>query len=65
MPSYSFKLTPELAWGILVAVVAVLSTAVVTQGAVPPTDWRAWAIGVAAGVIRALVGGVFAVTDKT
>lgn len=57
MPTYTFKPGPEFWWAILVTGVGVLSTAVATQGAVPPTDWRAWAIGVAVGVARA-VGGL-------
>lgn len=53
---YDFKLTPELIWAVVVTIVGVLATALATQGAVAPTDWQAWAIALAAGVVRAVVG---------
>lgn len=56
MPSYNFKVTPELVWAVVVTVVGVLATTIATQGAVAPTDWQAWAIALAAGVVRAVVG---------
>lgn len=59
---YSFKPTPELIWAVVVTVVGILATAVATQGDVPPTDWRAWAIALSVGVIRAIVGLLL---DKT
>lgn len=62
VPSYNFKVTPELIWAVAVTVVSVLATAIATQGAVAPTDWRAWAIALAAGVVRAVVGLLL---DKT
>lgn len=55
---YNLKPTPELIWAVLTIVVSVVGAAVATQGAVPPTDWRGWAIGVAAALVRAL-GGLF------
>lgn len=62
MPSYNFKVTPELVWAVVVTVVGVLATTIATQGAVAPTDWQAWAIALAAGVVRAAVGLLL---DKT
>lgn len=59
---YNFKLTPELIWAVVVTGVGVIATAVATQGAVPPTDWQAWAIALSAGVARAIVGLIL---DKT
>jgi hypothetical protein len=53
---YNFKVTPELVWTVVVTVVGVVATAVATQGALAPTDWQTWAIGIAAGVARALGG---------
>lgn len=59
---YDFKPTPELIWAVVVTVVGILSTAIATQGAVPPTDWKSWVIGLAAGLTRAIVGLLL---DKT
>lgn len=53
---YNFKPTPELVWAMVVTVTGVVATAVTTQGEVGPTDWQAWAIGLATGVLRAVVG---------
>lgn len=60
---YNFKPTPELMWTVVVTVVGVVATAVATQGALPPTDWRTWAIAVAAGVARAVIGVVLDAVD--
>lgn len=59
---YNFKVTPELIWAVVVTMVGVIATAIATQGAVAPTDWQAWAIALAAGVARAVVGLLL---DKT
>lgn len=50
---YVFKPGPEVVWAFIVAVVAVLAEA--TQGAMP-TDYRTWAVAVAAGLVRAVLG---------
>lgn len=62
--SYNFKPTPELIWALVVVVTGVVATAVATQGDLPPTDWRTWAIAVATAVVRALVGFVIDTVDK-
>lgn len=51
---YNFKVGPELIWAVLTLIVSVIATAFATQGAVAPTDWRAFAIGIAAALARAL-----------
>lgn len=50
---YTFKLGPELVWAAIVTIVGVLAAAV--QGG-PPTDIKTWAIALAAGIVRALLG---------
>jgi hypothetical protein len=52
---YDFKLGPELAWAVLVTVVGAMAMAIAAQGALPPTDWKVWAIGLATGIARAVV----------
>ena len=64
MPGYAFKTIPELAWFVLTMVAGALAAGVATQGAVAPTDWQAWVIGVASASIRALLGGGLAVANK-
>lgn len=56
-PVYVFKVTPEFCWLLVVTVGGVIATAIATQGAVPPTSWQSWAIGLGTAVVRA-VGGV-------
>lgn len=55
---YQFKIVPELGWSVLVAVGTVLA-----QGATDAekvSDWRAWAIGLTAGLVRAVIGAILA-----
>lgn len=52
--NYIFKPGPELVWAIVVTVVAVLAQSVGTG--TMPTDLKAWAISVAVGIARALLG---------
>lgn len=59
---YVFKPTPELVWAVIVTVVGVLAATVATQGALAPTDWQAWVIALASGLVRAVVGLLL---DKT
>ena len=55
---FSYELKPaEIVWAALQGVVAF--TATVTVAPVSAADWQAYAIGVAAGVARAVVAVVF------
>lgn len=51
---YTFKPAPELVWAIIVTVATVLAQAI-GDGKLP-TDLTQWAIGVAVGMARALLG---------
>lgn len=59
---YNFKTGPEIFWAGLTLITGVIATAVVTQGAVAPTDWRAFAIGIAAALARALPALIMSLT---
>lgn len=56
MPQYTFKPTAETVWLILTALVGAVATGFATQGATPPTDWHAWAVGLSAAAVRAVLG---------
>lgn len=59
--TYTWKPTPEIIWFVLTAIVGALTAAVTSQGATPPTDWHAWAIGAAAAAVRAVLGVLLSV----
>ena len=54
MFEYEIKRLPELGWAVLVAAVAFAAQVVATTDPHTVTDWRAYAIGVAAGLGRVL-----------
>lgn len=62
---YQFKITPEIAWFVLTAVVGALAVGISSQGATPPTDWHAWGIGVVAAATRTVLGLLLAALSPT
>lgn len=54
--TYDFKGAQELAWGAAVAAATYLLTVLVTFDPETITDWRAWAIALGAGTVRAVAG---------
>ena len=58
---YEFKVRPEVAWAVAVAVLTPLLVALSTFDPEQITDWRVWAIGVGAAMVRALGGALLAV----
>lgn len=56
--TYFFKPTPEFWWALLTTVIGTVATAIATQGALPPTDWRAWAVGLASAAVRGVIGAI-------
>lgn len=58
MPTYNFKLLAEAGWAALITAVIFALSAVVDSASV--TDWRAWAIAVGGGAVRAAAGAVLA-----
>lgn len=57
---YDFKVDQELLWFLLVAVLTALASALVEFDPSAVTDWRAWAVGLAAACVRAAAGALLA-----
>lgn len=49
---YQVKWLPELGWAVAIAVAVVLASALVTFDPASVSDWRAWAVALAASVVR-------------
>ena len=58
MGTYDFKAWQELAWAAGVAALTFGLTVLVTFDPETITDWRAWAISLGAGAIRAAAGAL-------
>jgi hypothetical protein len=58
MKEYDFKAAQELFWGAVVAGCTFVLTVLVTFDPETITDWRAWAIALGAGVVRAVAGAL-------
>ncbi|PZM91983.1 MAG: hypothetical protein DIU79_12290 [Actinobacteria bacterium] len=64
MNGYVFKPRPEAVWFVLVAVLTVLMQALAEFDPEAITDWRAWAIGIGAAMVRALGAAVLVLLGK-
>jgi hypothetical protein len=64
MPKYVFKRAEEIAWIALVAAGVFALTLLVDFDPDKIEDWRAWAIALGAGCIRAAAGAVLALFTK-
>lgn len=60
MPAYTFKLTQETLWIIVVAVLTPLLLALSQFDPETITDYRVWAVSIAASMIRAGAAAVIA-----
>ena len=58
MPEYRFKFPAEAAWFVAVAVLTELSQVLLTFDPARVTDWRTWAVSLAAALVRAAAGAV-------
>lgn len=58
--SYRYKKFQELAWFAVVAAVTAAVTVMVSFDPEAITDWRTWAVSLAAGMVRAAAGAVIA-----
>ena len=56
--TYDTKPLQELVWGGVVAGLTFTLTVLVTFDPETITDWRAWAIALGAGVVRAVAGAL-------
>lgn len=63
MPVYIFKNKDELIWIAIIAAVALVLQSL--EGGAIPTDWTKWAIAIAVGVLRAVLGKMVEVTTPT
>lgn len=63
--TYFFKPTPEFWWALLTTVMGTVATAIATQGTLPPTDWRAWAVGLASAAVRGVLGVLLSLATQT
>jgi len=57
---YDFEFWQELAWLILVTAVIQVATVMVGFSPEAITDWRAWGVALAGGLVRAIAGVVLA-----
>lgn len=57
---YEFKIRPEVIWAVAIAVLTPLMAALATFDPETITDYRVWALGVGAAMVRALGGAVLA-----
>lgn len=60
MPQYIYKPKPEVVWAIAIAVLTPLLVTMATFDPETITDWRVWAVGVVAAMVRALGGAILA-----
>lgn len=54
--TYRFKPLPELYWGVVIAASTVLLMELVGLNPDAISDWRGWAVALAAGTVRAAAG---------
>lgn len=59
--NYEFKIGAEAGWLVAVAVLTVVLQALVEFDPATISDWRAWAIGIGAAMVRAFGGAGLAV----
>lgn len=59
---YQFKWQPEMIWALVTAALTYLMTVLATDFAAV-TDWRAFAISVAAGLARAVIAAFLAMAS--
>jgi hypothetical protein len=57
---YNFRLGPEAIWLVVNTVIGALLTTLATTDFQTITDWRAWGVGLAIGLIRTLFGALLA-----
>jgi hypothetical protein len=62
--NYDFKKLEEAGWFVLVTVVTTIASALIDFDPDKIADWRAWAVGIAAGCVRAIAGIVIAALTK-
>jgi hypothetical protein len=60
IPKYTFKVTDELVWTLVVAAITPLLTALSQFDPDKITDWRVWGVGIIAAMIRAGVAALLA-----
>ncbi len=59
-PLYNFKFTPEAIWLIVNTVLGSILVSLMAVDFTSITDWKAWAIGFAFGMVRTILGAVLA-----
>ena len=64
MPTYEYKPRPELIWAVLIAVLTPLLVALSTFDPDTIGDYRVWAAGVGAAMVRALGGALLAILSQ-
>lgn len=57
---YRFLVREETIWAVVVAVLTVLLQALVAFDPAEIADWRAWAVGLGAAMVRAAAGALLA-----
>ena len=58
MPAYDFKVTAEFWWFVLVTIIVSVMQVMVTFDPSKVTDWKTWAVALAAGAVRSAAGAV-------
>lgn len=62
--TYRFKLGPETAWLVAVAVAVAVLQPLVTLDPAKITDWHTWLVALLGGAIRAAAGALLGVLTK-
>ena len=60
LPQYSYRRLAELGWGLLTALLVVLGEVAIAFDPSQVVDWRSWALGLVAGLVRGAGGALLA-----